>query len=428
MEYIEDLKEISEVKLKDFITASLKRFPPARKILVIFPDYTRFDFSHIITPLIIDKYRGFLIDFLNAGGTHRPMTDKEFKDKLGIEELSGISFLNHSFSDPDSLVTIGKIKRELVSARTGGQLDTDIDITVNRLLFSDYDLIIALSGTVPHEAAGYSGGLKIFFPGVSGPQVIDTFHWVAVLVGISEIIGTVDNNARDIINKGAEAIFKKINCSIFSFNMVNTDKGSKVVPVGLYIDSGYKGFISAYKKASHASSKVHVKYIDKPLSKVVQVIPKNYDEIWLAGKGSYKLQRPGVLAKGAEVIIYAPHIKHFHTNPDIEADLFSLGYHCKDHICTLIEEGASLSKNAASHLINVCGPGIFGPDTGKEDLAFTVTLATSVQEDKCRQIGLSYRDPATIKKVDFQGPGKLWIDEGGKYLYDIRRRNSWIKR
>jgi nickel-dependent lactate racemase len=425
MEYLEDIKGIDDSRLSRFIAESLKALPPAGNILVLFPDYTRVDFSHIIAPAMVDRHKGSHIDFLNAGGTHRPMTDTEFADKLHIgRDDPKIRFLNHNFSDPAQLVTIGKIGKKLVSKKTQGQLDSDIDITVNKLLFDSYDLIIALSGTVPHEAAGYSGGLKIFFPGVSGPDVIDTFHWAAVLVGIPEIIGTVDNNARDIINRGAEAIFKKIDCPIYSFNMVNTESKSGAVPLGLYIDKGFEGFVEAYKKAAHASSKAHVKYIEKPLSRVVQVIPRNYDEIWLAGKGSYKLQRPGVLTKGAEVIIYAPHIKCFHTNPDMEADLYSLGYHCRDHVCSLIEEGADPSKNAAAHLINVCGPGIFDPDTKKEDLAFKVILATSIPEDKCRKVGLGYMDPATVNRKDYEGPGKLWIDEGGKYLYEIRGKEN----
>ncbi len=421
MEYLEDIAGIGQDDLKSFIEKMLQSLPEAKKLLVLFPDYSRIDFSHILAPLVAERYRGSLIDFLNAGGTHRPMSSGEFMAKLGTGPAKHIRFLNHSFSDPESLSTIGSIDKDLVSVKTEGMLDKKIDITVNKLLFSDYDLIIAFSGTVPHEAAGFSGGLKIFFPGVSGPQVIDAFHWAAVLVGIPRIIGTVDNNSRDIINAGAEAIFKKIKCPVYSFNMVNTESKSGIIPIGIYTGRGYKGFISAYKKAAGASSRVHIKYIEEPLSQVVQEIPENYDEVWLAGKGSYKLQRPGVLKEGAEIIIYGPHISCFHTNPDIEKDLFALGYHCRDNICSLIEGGAETSKNAASHLINVCGPGIFDPATRNEMLAFKVILATAIPEEKCRKVGLGYRDPATIDKADFKGPGKLWIEEGGKYLYEIKK-------
>lgn len=425
MQYLEYLNGIKKKDLKSFIVKSLAGLPDAKRVLVLFPDYTRKDFTKDIAPFILERYKDSNIDFLNAGGTHRPMTDLEFREKLGLDNTDvRISFLNHNFSDPRNLVTVGKIPRTLVSDKTEGQLNTNIDITVNKLIFSDFDLIIALSGTAPHEAAGYSGGLKIFFPGISGPEVIDLFHWVAVLVGIPKIIGTIKNNARDIINIGSKVIFDRIKAPIYSFNMVNSETDEKITPIGLFIDKGYTGFLTSYEYASKSSSTVHVKYLEKPLTEVVQVIPEYYDEVWLAGKGSYKLQKPGVMIEGGEIVLYGPHIKCFHTNPRIEADLYSIGYHCRDHVCRLIEGGADLSKNAAAHLINVCGPGIFDPKTGKEKLHFKVTLATSIPEEECKRIGLGYIDPATIKKSDYESSGKLWIEDGGKYLYDIKRKEG----
>ena len=57
-------------------------------------------------------------------------------------------------------------------------------------------------------------------------------------------------------------------------------------------------------------------------------------------------------------------------------------------------------------------------ENGKEIFPFKVTLATAIPEDVCKSVGLGYRDPATLKEEDFQGPGKLWISEGGQWLYD----------
>ena len=51
-------------------------------------------------------------------------------------------------------------------------------------------------------------------------------------------------------------------------------------------------------------------------------------------------------------------------------------------------------------------------------------LTASIPKDKCRKVGLSYRDPTTIRKEDFTGTGKLWIDEGCMYLYDIKYRKA----
>ena len=260
MQYIENLKGIKESDLKSFIAKTFTDFPDAKKVLVIFPDYSRSDFTEIIVPFILKRYSSSVIHLLNAGGTHRPMTYMEFEAKLGVgSNHPGIRFINHDFER--QLVTIGHISKKVVSEKTEGQLNINIDITVNKIIFSDYNLIIAISGTVPHEAAGYSGGLKIFFPGVSGVEVIDLFHWAAVLVGLPKIIGTAENNARDIINAGARVIFDKVTIPVYSINMVNLEVEEEVVPIGLYIGSGYQGFIDTYKAASIASSAVHIKYI-----------------------------------------------------------------------------------------------------------------------------------------------------------------------
>jgi len=428
MKLIEDLKGIDKHKLKSFITSVLEDIKPGEKVLVIIPDYTRVDFTDKIGPLLVNilRKRGAVkIDFLNAGGTHREMSNLEFLAKLGLEKKDkDISFYNHQYSDPFNLTTIGNIPVELVKEKTHGQLLTPIPVTVNKLILSEYNTIIAISGTAPHEASGYSGGLKIFFPGISGPEVIDLFHWSAVLVGIPEIIGTIDNNARDIINEGSKLIFNNLKSDVFTFNMVNSEIGDAVIPNGLYVDKGYKGFIRAYKAAANTSSKVHIKYIDEPLKQVVQVIPKCFDEIWTAAKGSYKLQKLGVMAKGGEVILYGPHINCFHSNEKINRELQEVGYHCRGQVCSLLNSDKKISRNSASHLINAAGPGVFDPKTGKEELDFKLTLATGIPEEVCKSVGLNYRNPRTIKKSDFCGSGKLWIEEGGKYLYKLNKRKE----
>ena len=426
MEFIENIdKGLSDKDLNTFLYNILNKMKDVKKILIIHPDYTRVDFTDKIVPVIVKylKVSGTKkIDFLNAGGTHRKMSEAEILKKLGLYKKENyLNFYNHEFDNSDNLEVIGKISSKLVEEKTSGQFTEAIPVTVNRLILEDYDLIIAISGTVPHEAAGYSGGFKTFFPGISGPEVIDLFHWAAVLIGIGNIIGTIDNNARDIINEGSSYIFKKVKAKIVSFNMVNTQEINEVLPVGLYADSGFNGFINAYKKAASASSKIHIKYINGNLKQVVQVIPTYYDEIWTAGKGSYKLQRPGVMAKGGEIILYAPHIKCFHSNKIINEQIISLGYHSKDKICNLIKSNNKISRNVAAHVINVAGPGVFDKKTNKEKLNFKVTLATGIPEEVCKSVGLGYRNPETIKKKDYSGSGKLWIDEGGKYLYDLKK-------
>lgn len=425
MLYIENLDgELTDEQLEEIVKESLKDFSSVKKVLLIHPDYTRTDFSDKIIPLIYKelKKKGMSqIDSLNAGGTHREMTEIEIRKKLGLSsQINFNHFYNHEYNDPQQLVTVGEISAAFVAKKTKGELSQSIPVVVNKLITEDYDLIVALGGTLPHESAGYAGGLKVFFPGISGPGVIDLLHWAAVLIGIPQIIGTANNPAREVINEGSSYIFSKIKVPTISFNMVFEEKEHRIIPKGLYVGVGFNGFIDAYKQAASASSLLHVIYLDEPLKVVVQVIGKNYDEIWTAGKGSYKLQSPGVMDPGGEIIIYAPHINYFHSRPEMDLALRRIGYHCKDYVKKYLESNPEFSKNIAAHVINVRGTGSFDVDSGEEKFDFKVTLATGISKDICESVGLGYRNPDSIYREDFIRPGKLWIKNGGKYLYKIK--------
>jgi len=422
---IEDLNgELTDEQLEEIVREGLKDFCSVKKVLLIHPDYTRTDFADKLIPFIYKELvnKGMSqIDSLNAGGTHREMAEIEIRKKLGLSSLINFNhFYNHEYNDSQKLVTVGEISASFVTEKTQGELSRSIPVVVNRLITEDYDLIIALSGTLPHESAGYAGGLKVFFPGISGPEVIDLLHWAAVLIGIPRIIGTMDNPAREVINQGSSYIFHQIKVPTISFNMVFKEKEHQVISKGLYVGVGFDGFIEAYKQATKASSQLHVVYVDRPLEFVVQVIDKNYDEIWTAGKGSYKLQSSGVMAPGGKIVIYAPHIKCFHSRSKMDFALRQIGYHCKDYVKKYLELNPDFSKNIAAHVINVRGAGSFNVNSGKEEFDFKVILATGISKDICESVGLGYRNPDSIHRKDFIGPGKLWIENGGKYLYKIK--------
>lgn len=425
MLYIENLDgELTEEQLGEIIKESLKDFNSVKKVLLIHPDYTRTDFSDKIIPLIykeLKNKRMSQIDSLNAGGTHREMTEIEIREKLGLSSQINFNHLyNHEYNDPQQLITVGEISAAFVAEKTEGELPQSIPVVVNKLVVADYDLIITLGGTLPHESAGYAGGLKVFFPGISGPGVIDLLHWAAVLIGIPRIIGTVNNPAREVINQGSSYIFDQIKAPTISFNMVFEEGEKEVIPKGIYTGMGYGGFIETYQKAAKASSRLHIIYIDQPLKFAVQVIDKSYDEIWTAGKGSYKLQSPGVMAPGGEIIIYAPHINCFHSRPEMDFALRKIGYHCKDYVKEYLKSNPEFSKNVAAHVINVRGAGNFDVNSGKEEFDFKITLATGISKEICESVGLGYRNPDSIHRENFIRPGKLWIENGGKYLYKIK--------
>lgn len=426
MIYKENLEGVlNEEDIEELLDRLLQDVGKVKKVLLIHPDYTRHDFTVMIVPRLLEMLRRKgLKEFhtLNASGTHRNMKIEEIEEKLGIRRSEDVVFHNHEFFDPDQLRVVGELSKEFVAAETENEIEEAIPVNVNKMIFDDFDAIFVLSGTLPHEAAGFAGGLKAFIPGISGPKVVDTFHWAAVLVGIPKIIGTIDNPARSIINEASRLVFEKINVPVFSLNMIFEEEHEKILPKGLYIAEGFEGFLKAYEKACEASSKIHIRYLDRPIKRAVQVIGREYDEVWTAGKGSYKLQRPGVMVPGGEIIIYAPHIDKFHSNRDMDRWIREIGYHCKDYVKEFLKKHPDFSRNVASHVINVSGPGSYDPNTGKEEFLFRVILATKISKEECEAVNLGYIDPEKLRREDFEDEESLWIEPGGRYLYDLKKR------
>ncbi|MBC7122909.1 MAG: DUF2088 domain-containing protein, partial [Pseudothermotoga sp.] len=206
MKYIERLQD--SLDRTDLLQLIRETLPDRKleKVLLIHPDYTRVDFSHLLVPIIHGelKKRGLrTLHTLNASGTHRAMSEQEIRKKLGLFEEEFVMF-NHDYANPNALMNVGELSAEFVSQKTMGDLQQPLPVTLNKLFFEKYDLIIVLSGTSPHESTGFSGGLKSIIPGIAGPDVVGLFHWAAVLIGIPRLIGLVDNPARDVINEASK--------------------------------------------------------------------------------------------------------------------------------------------------------------------------------------------------------------------------------
>ncbi|MCH2116125.1 MAG: lactate racemase domain-containing protein [Pirellulales bacterium] len=423
--------ELGDDAIGQLLDETLESVDQVKTALVIHPDYSRHDFTDRLFGEIYHRLqkKGLQrLDTLNAQGTHRPMSQDELAEKLGIagQPLGKLgSMFNHAFDQVEKLVELPEIVAEFVEEKTAGQLTTSMPVSANKLVTESYDLILAISGTVPHEAAGFSGGTKIFFPGIAGPEVIGLLHWVAVLIGAPSIMGKADNQARDVINEGAHRIFEAIgDTPVVSLNMVYSEQEGSVVAKGLYAGHGFHGFLEAYQAAAQLSSQLHIVYLDAPQQLVVQQIPAMYDEIWTAGKGSYKLQLPGVLAEGAEIVLYAPHIDQFHSHPKMDEAIRTIGYHGRDRVLEFLEKHPEFDKNVAAHVINLRGHGVL--ENGIEKHPFEVTLATAIGRSECQAAGLGYRDPKSLDRESIEAAGGLWIEEGGQWLYANRRQTPSV--
>lgn len=132
-------------------------------------------------------------------------------------------------------------------------------------------------------------------------------------------------------------------------------------------------------------------------------------------KGSYKLQRLGVVAEGGEVILYAPHIHCFHSNAIMDKAIRQIGYHGREYVIKYLKKHPTFDKNVASHVINARGVGSL--NGRQEQFPFRLTLASQIDAKTCEAMGLGYLDPKLVYRSEYESEGALWIEHGGQDLY-----------
>ena len=165
---------------------------------VVVPDGTRTS----ALPLLLQASPGGLADraasvtVVIALGTHQGMSEEHLARHLGYPPgrvggtYPGWEFLNHESWLPETFTTLGTIGADRLTELTNGLMtDTPVTVRINRHV-ADADVAIVVGPVFPHEVVGFSGGNKYFFPGVSGPELIDLSHWVGALITSAEMIGT----------------------------------------------------------------------------------------------------------------------------------------------------------------------------------------------------------------------------------------------
>ena len=403
---------LSEDQVRELMAQALDELDLSNKrLLIIIPDQTR----TAPIPLFFQLFHEFLsgkvaaLDYLVALGTHQPMSEEALNRLVGIaaEERAGkyaqIRIFNHEWDQPGCFRTIGVVTADEIAEITGGLMRQEVPVALNGKIF-DYDQLFICGPTFPHEVVGFSGGNKYFFPGIGGPEVINFTHWLGAVITSMEIIGTKHTPVRQVIDQAASFIDVPKLC----FSLVVRNEGL----VGLFIGTPEE----AYKHAADLSAKLHTVYVDKPLKRVLSVMPEMYDDLWTAAKGMYKLEP--AIANGGEVIIYSPHITEIsYTHGRI---IDQIGYHVRDYFLKQWERFKDYPWGVLAHSTHLRGIGTF--ETGVEKPRIHVTLATGIPEERCRRVNLGYLDPATVDLANWEGredEGILVVHKAGEMLYRV---------
>ena len=179
------------------------------------------------------------------------MSESQKRAKIGSAHFAGRIF-DHCWDRTDEIVTLGELSAETVGALTGGLIDRAVPVTINKLLAAGvYDSVIVFGATVPHEVAGFAGGAKYFFPGVAGPELTHTTHWLGALAGIENTIGQVETPARKLI----EAAVELVPARIISLNsVVSRASDGKLITHALFTGDIREAFDAQPLSAARSTS------------------------------------------------------------------------------------------------------------------------------------------------------------------------------
>ncbi len=390
------------------------RFQGAR-ILALIPDHTR----TLPLPLLFQQVVETLadvrqLDFLVALGTHPPLDGESLCRLVGIspaerrDRFAPVGLFNHAWDDPDALATLGTLTRDQIQSLAGAawhpSLGGDVPVRINRRAL-EYDHILILGPTFPHEVVGFSGGAKYLFPGISGPELIHVTHWLGALVTILGTIGIPRTPMRDIIHTAAALLPTPVTL----VSLVVEGEGL----AGIFIGD----LQAAFNAAAALSAERHIRWVSQPFQRALSWAPAMYDELWTAAKAMYKLEP--AIADGGEIVVYAPHldmVSRVHGRY-----LYDIGYHVRDYFLGQWDRFSGVPLGVLAHSTHLKGSGTF--DGAVERPRIQVTLASRLSAEDCRQLNLGYADPAAIRPEDWAGreaEGMLYVPKAGETLFRLR--------
>ena len=286
---------------------------PEDRVLILVDDATRGTpvprlLAHVIAELETAGVADDRIMLLTAQGTHRRMADAELRDKLG-EFYGRFATHQHDWLDEDGLHDFGRT--------TDGT-----PVRANRLL-ATADFLLGIGSIVPHRIKGFSGGAKIAFPGVAGPEIQAHNQWEAAHYSSAAVMGRTANRMRQRIEDAARLVGLR-----YIVNVV-TDRESRIV--GCFVGDP----IAAHRAGCRLSAEINEVTLARRADIVLADSHPADRELWQSAKGFYA----GDIAvrDGGTLVVVSP-------NPEGVAGrhpiLLRLGYRPFPEIARLVESGA----------------------------------------------------------------------------------------
>jgi nickel-dependent lactate racemase len=328
------------------------------RILILIDDYTRGTpikkvLPHVLRELEKAGASEKAITLLTAQGTHRRMTEAEIAKKLG-PYFGRLKVCQHEWTNESQL-------------HRYGVLPDGTPVRANRLL-AESDFVLGIVSIVPHRVKGFSGGAKIAFPGVAGPEIQSRLQWEGANRMSETVMGEPENPMRKAMEDAARMVGLR-----FVINMVSDAKKHMA---GCFAGDP----ILAHREGCRLSREVFA--VDLPARADIVLAdshPADYD-FWQSAKGYYS----GTMAvkDGGSLIVVAPNPEGVANNHPM---MLEIGYRPFKEIKAMVESGRIKDVVGASILADVCQI---------IDKTGCILVSPGVTAEEAKRLGLRYAQTA----------------------------------
>lgn len=241
------------------------------------------------------------------------MTKEEIFERFGPDIIDRVEIENHDCQN--NLVDKGVTRR-----------GTRIIVNKNVL---DADIRIAVGASLPHHPTGWSGGAKMFLPGVAGKETVNAMH----LLGATEAqLGKVMTPMREEMEDFATEVGLH-----FIVNVLLNEKDELVKAI-----SGH--FIEAHKEIVRWGMKLNgVAFQEQADITLSSSYPFDYD-LTQADKGMFSAAR--ATKPGGEIILISPCEEGI--APTHEEEMSRLARYDDDTLWKMLDENVIENRFAAS--------------------------------------------------------------------------------
>lgn len=293
---------------------------PGETVAFIVNDTTRVANSHIFMPILLDELNAAGIPdedmcIVFALGTHRIMTEAEMVGEVGVDVAKRVAMHNSDAKDQSQF-------------KYFGETSYGTPVYFNKKVV-EADHIVCTGSVVHHFFAGFGGGRKAMFPGVSAYETIRKNH--SMMLDPNAVIGKLEGNPiyHDQV-EGTEMCRPS-----FLINLVLNEK-REVLKV-------YAGdYIQAHLECCKLVNEVYGVCVDREADLViascggypkdinVYQLQKTMDNAWCAVRDGGVVIILGECSEGSGSATYEETMQKYRTPEEVEAAIradFQIGAH-----------------------------------------------------------------------------------------------------